>query len=430
MSGENELRPSSWTVDTLKDHLQNQHDGLVKMLDERAANQTKAIDAALAAADKLVQTALVSAEKAVDKANDANEKRFECVSADTPVLCADLVWRPAGDLLVGDELIGLDEDSPTRRGRRFRRSFVTANSVERDALLLVTTSVGAVRCNAQHPWLARRTKDGTWAWVRADELRPDDQLAHPMDPWITDRSWESGWLAGMFDGEGCLSTGKGRVQLTISQRESPTSDMIMSVLKEKLGQSPLAYRKEPGTRSTPRNTQPFFHFMIANRPDALRVLGQCRPPRLLTKADAAWEGAVLSGWGRVAIVQSVEPAGSGLIAALSTSTHTYIAGGFAMHNSVNEFRAQLTDQATTFARREEIEVRFKALTDRIDADALRSSERLATLESRIDTGKGIREGAATSATTTRMNSQLIIAGIGLLLIIVSVSVAVIVAFKK
>lgn len=175
MSGENELRPSSWTVDTLKDHLQSQHDSLVKMLDERAANQTKAIDAALAAADKLVQTALVSAEKAVDKANDANEKRFE---------------------------------------------------------------------------------------------------------------------------------------------------------------------------------------------------------------------------------------------------------------SVNEFRGQLTDQATTFARREEIDVRFKALTDRIDADSLRSSERLATLESRIDLGKGNREGAATAATTSRANSQIIIAGIGLLLVVISVSVAIIVAFKK
>jgi hypothetical protein len=36
------------------------------------------------------------------------------------------------------------------------------------------------------------------------------------------------------------------------------------------------------------------------------------------------------------------------IAQLSTSTKTYLAGGFAMHNSVNEFRATLSDQSKNF----------------------------------------------------------------------------------
>ena len=91
MSGENELRPSSWTVDTLHTYVDRVITDMRTMLDERYATQVKAVDAAflaqqtamqtaLAAAERAVATALLSAEKAVTKAEVAQEKRLEAVN--------------------------------------------------------------------------------------------------------------------------------------------------------------------------------------------------------------------------------------------------------------------------------------------------------------------------------------------------------------
>jgi hypothetical protein len=58
MSGENDFRPSSWSVDTLKE-----------FMNQRFADQ-----------DKAVQAALLAAKEAVLKAEVASEKRFESVN--------------------------------------------------------------------------------------------------------------------------------------------------------------------------------------------------------------------------------------------------------------------------------------------------------------------------------------------------------------
>jgi len=334
---------------------------------QRYDAQRVAMDAALAAADKAVQAALLAAKEAVIKAETAAEKRFDCVSADTPILCADLVWRPAGDLLIGDEIIAFDEESPSRRGRRFRKATVTDNSLARDALLLVTTPEGSVRCNAHHPWLVRRAdRTGTWRWVKAENLRPGDAVMHAIDPWEVDRSWEAGWLAGMYDGEGCLCFDKnGSVQLTVTQRESETATKLDAALKDRIG-SFVAHRTLPGTPSARKNTVPFYHYIISARSSVMKILGNVRPPRLLITSDQIWEGKPIGGKHRSTVITSIEPAGTGTIAQLSTSTRTYIAGGFAMHNSVNEFRGAYQDVIALQIPRAEAEQRLGQLAEKVE----------------------------------------------------------------
>lgn len=378
MPGENELRPSAWTTDTLYAHIQRQLDDLRIMLDERYATQVKAVDAAFAAQQQAMTTALAAAERAV-----------ACVASDTPVLCADLVWRSAGDLIVGDELIALDDDAMLHlpRGRRYRRATVIANSIRPDHLLRVNTNRGSVRCNEMHPWLSRYPKE-RWRWVRAVDLRPDDEVMNTVDVWEVDRSFEGGWLSGMFDGEGCLcfkNSPNGKARLSIVQRESETAEAIEAALKPRLDYFGIRHRQatvQPG-----RNNQAKVEFEINARADIMKILGSVRPPRLLARADQVWENFPISGNDRSATVISVDDDGPGTIASLTTSTGTYIAGGFAMHNtalqsaekavskaevaqekrleSVNEFRGQLSDQAATFVRREDVDIRLNALGERL-----------------------------------------------------------------
>lgn len=82
---------SEWTIDTLREHMQQQNDGLRALLEERYFTQVKALDSAFMAqqlamqtaflaADKAVTAALEAAEKAVIKAETAAERRFEAVN--------------------------------------------------------------------------------------------------------------------------------------------------------------------------------------------------------------------------------------------------------------------------------------------------------------------------------------------------------------
>ena len=82
---------SGWTVDTLKEHIEDKMNDLGILLDERFATSTKALDAAfiaqqtamataLTAAKLAVDTAQLAADKAVDKAEVASEKRYSTLA--------------------------------------------------------------------------------------------------------------------------------------------------------------------------------------------------------------------------------------------------------------------------------------------------------------------------------------------------------------
>lgn len=69
MSGETESRPSGWTIDTIKEYV-----------DQRYIASDKAIAAALAAQKEAIAAALTAADKAGAKAETASEKRFDSVN--------------------------------------------------------------------------------------------------------------------------------------------------------------------------------------------------------------------------------------------------------------------------------------------------------------------------------------------------------------
>src|SRR5206468_6047391 len=62
-----------------------------------------------------------------------------CMHSDTPILHADMAWRPIGEVRVGDVLFGFDEFPEPGRTRKFRPAVVGAVGCwRRPALRLVT----------------------------------------------------------------------------------------------------------------------------------------------------------------------------------------------------------------------------------------------------------------------------------------------------
>jgi DNA repair photolyase len=116
-----------------------------------------------------------------------------CLGPDTPVLCADLIWRPIGELRVGDELVGFDEypRSP-RHARKLRRAHVEAIWWSRKTTLRLITRKADVTTTAEHRWLQHRPE---W-WSRTDRLLPGEFL-HQLGASDVDRIRRDGIYRSM-----------------------------------------------------------------------------------------------------------------------------------------------------------------------------------------------------------------------------------------
>jgi hypothetical protein len=269
---------------------------------------------------------------------------IRCMTPETRVLTYDLQWKPVGDLRVGEKLVGFDEHKVERSRKRLRTATVLSNRPRREPVYAVELATGEVLyATAEHPWLvgtrpARRAQ--RFHWRRTDELMGADAKApgrfakepvllyRVLEPWNDRPTWEAGWLAGFFDGEGtlgfCGSAGQA-LQLTATQNPGGTLEFAIRMLKHEGFSNAVSARRSPLKRAhTIRINGGLNNF--------LRFLGQVRPERLLRVWQAHGLTQSLQQIAMVRVMR-VKPAGIREISALSTSTRTYIAEGYAVHNS-------------------------------------------------------------------------------------------------
>jgi hypothetical protein len=256
-----------------------------------------------------------------------------CLTQPERVLTADLRWVPSGDVREGDELVGFEADKGTlAKNRRIMPAAVLHSSPARAECVRVILSDGTeVVCTDDHPWLAQNSANRR-RFVQARHLLVPAQrgglpllrrrVVRFLDTWDTDTSWEGGWLAGMYDGEGHLrdrgETGDG-ASIAMSQNPGPLMDYAEGLLRAR-GFKPS--RKDQAPKCSVLS--------ITKTAEVIRVLGMIRPVRLLPKLSLDRPCLVLD----LPDVVAVESAGVRDIQSLSTSTGTYIGEGFAMHNTL------------------------------------------------------------------------------------------------
>lgn len=275
---------------------------------------------------------------------------YSCVAPNTPILCADLVWRAAGSLLPGQKIVAFDEE-PTSSGRgknarSYRTASIERNESEDKPCFRVTTDVGIpVEASEEHPWLVlrgrplvRSSKRGVvgdscsreeLCWVETRDLRVGDKIAHFSRPWTRDETHEAGWVSGVYDGEGSLSINKGGtgrgIQLSIAQKPGPVLDRLKKALDDRGFEYGVSSDRSVNTL---RINGGFF--------GAMRFAGEFGPTRLLEKASRMWEGrGVRRGQSfELATVTAVEPIGVRPVSVITTSSGTFITGGYLTHNCI------------------------------------------------------------------------------------------------
>ena len=135
-----------------------------------------------------------------------------CLMPDTPVLYADMTWRPIGQARVGDAIIGFDEyPMEGSQRRKLRPSTIEALWWNRKPTVRLITDSGEIRTTADHRWLEHHLPighRGHWG----DPWKPTDRLVigNPLRfigmhevPLVTDQ-YRRGYLAGLTDSDGTM----------------------------------------------------------------------------------------------------------------------------------------------------------------------------------------------------------------------------------
>jgi hypothetical protein len=278
-------------------------------------------------------------------ASGANRSAEEvyCLDPETRVLCADLIWRPIKDLQAGDELVGFDEEPVEPGGqRKLRHATVRAKWKTRGAALRITFEDGTgVVCSPNHRWFRVSENCNSGKWVKAGYTRRDgsagsatrlmvgDYIRHLVDPWETDASHEGGWLAGILDGEGWVSSPKSSAfKIGIAQNPGMVLERAERLLKE-FGFEYARLAKHPSRKSVCENLE------VRGIADVLRLLGQLRPVRLLEKSRGVWDGKTPRGYTKHKRIVSIEELPEQDLIDIETSTGTFVAEGLVSHNSAS-----------------------------------------------------------------------------------------------
>jgi hypothetical protein len=260
--------------------------------------------------------------------SDEFQMSYNCLAPGTKVLTADLRHVPIESLQVGDELVGFEEFAAAKGShRKFKKTVVTkTTTIQRPTYEITLTDNTVVRASDGHLWLVSTAGRRT-VWKRTDELTITDRIFKLFDTWEHTPSYETGYLAAAFDGEGHFSR---QNQLGFSQREN----VMLSTVRKYLSDFGFKTweRSNTGTNKDVTVLQ-----VAGGKAQLLKLLGTIRPERLLQKIDIDSWGSI----GRHDFAQTefehpgildVKYIGTKDVIALETSTQTFVAEGLASHN--------------------------------------------------------------------------------------------------
>lgn len=261
--------------------------------------------------------------------------RDDCIAPSTRVLTTSLEWKRADEIMVGDTLIGCDEE--TSKAEKNNCRWLREVRVERVKKLVrpsvrITTDKGVIECSKSHRWLATPDRNTRYSWMFSGELKLGDRIAFTFEPWETDTSWGAGYLAGLLDGEGWAT------KYDIGFGQSNINSEILDLGKDMLAQRGFPFAVSTAKKLWKNAKAPTTTVTLrGGRGEALRLLGSVRPARLLSKAERLWNGKLLKNKGEVsARILAIEDIGNAEVVAIKTDKQTFIADGFVSHNSTND----------------------------------------------------------------------------------------------
>jgi hypothetical protein len=245
-----------------------------------------------------------------------------CFPGNVRVLTDNLTWVPIGDLAVGDGVLAVDECAAPGTYRHWQRAQVTHTFERRAEVWEFALDDGTLlHTTPNHPFL-------NTPWGHGNPWRPigiSTRLAQLIHPWEVGRNYDSGWLGGVLDGEGCVSRTAGdrrSTELFISQLPGAVLDRIMRVLSEQ-GVPFTRHQREDCTDQLT---------ILGGWSGIMTALGRFQPIRLVQKMVGFIDKSPPAVRAQHRHIVGAQVIGVQDVFNLETTAGTFIAEGFPVHN--------------------------------------------------------------------------------------------------
>jgi len=268
---------------------------------------------------------------------------LRCVTIDTPVLCDDFIWRPAGELKEGDGLIAFEEEKSIKKTRLLCGSTVTHNKIEKTNVMGIRLKNGKTLFSTpEHRWLCKVSPtDNRTLWVQTKDLISKNDRTPKFLPiwsnvWKAEESYEAGYLAAAFDGEGNLDRANG---ISFCQTENKMLETVEKYLN-KLGIKYNKIEKKVGKQKLSfKSRKKIWTIRFYGKKNLTEFLGRIRPKRLLENYIKYIKEGNVCLWNKEysEIIETWD-AGEKEIAVLSTTSKTHFTDGIPSHNTYSRIK--------------------------------------------------------------------------------------------
>ena len=214
-----------------------------------------------------------------------------CVDIETPVLCDDLTWKKAGELFIGQGIIGFDDLSKQvykSKKRYLRHGKVMDNSIEEAETMGIELENGEILyATPDHKWLIKHdSQNHSIEWRETKDLEKNKKgskifLLRPFGkPWKEDNTYGGGFVSAAYDGEGNLDKIS---SISFCQVENGMMKKVETILKEKQFPYTKAIKSNNATYQYKKERQVCYSLRTHSIENIMQFLGTYRPPRLLNK---------------------------------------------------------------------------------------------------------------------------------------------------
>ena len=264
----------------------------------------------------------------IDNEAELSKIRRYCNTPEAPVWMGDYSFKPIGEIVAGDEVMGWTYTESGRR-RMVRTKVLATQRRTAPMVVKITMESGRViRCTPDHQWanpqFSPNHKGGKGGWKepeyrQATVGRSLVSIIEPTEPLADEKlRLAAAWLGGVYDGEGtaeCIAQDEIH-NPAVRERIKHSLDLLGIAWTENAS---AVYIRTAGGHGRGDSRQDFVDFL--NWADPVR--------RTTTAIDAKMLRQPRGGRDRVV---SIEEEGPGEVVSMQTGTGNYTAWGYASKN--------------------------------------------------------------------------------------------------
>lgn len=225
-----------------------------------------------------------------------------CLDPETPILMADMSWRPIGDIVPGDKVVGFTDKPVKGQNRTYELATVVENWQTSKPAIEITAAGRTVVASEDHLFLSHCRP----YWRPSEKLTLQSQIIGiGMPSWVPDissQSYLAGYAAGVIAGDGTMRiAGSGKngtkqsyCRVAVLASDKPILDRLVTALLA-VGCTDINIRSfdaGPGGGFTHIPQKPMLKVETRKKDNLILIRDVCQNER----GDLSWRAGFLAGF--------------------------------------------------------------------------------------------------------------------------------------